>query len=262
MNEVGFRLRVRYSKTGRLRFLSHLEVIRSQERLIRRADLPYAITNGFAPHMKVAFGPALGVGTGGLEEYLDVWLTSYLDADEALERLQASASESLFPTAAAYVPPREPSLTAWLTISRYRVICTGAPAGDPCEASALPSSELVSAVEAAMQGVCARGSIEVARKKPNKSGATTRTLDLSRLLFRMPRAELPSEADVCGLGVPAGKVVAVELWTRFDERGALRPEVFLAAVGEQGHLSLRLHDIMRLEQLHEEEDGTLRKPLE
>ena len=60
----GFRLRVRYSISGRLAYLSHLETIRSMERVIRRAGLPFAITEGFNPHMKVAFGPALPVGAG------------------------------------------------------------------------------------------------------------------------------------------------------------------------------------------------------
>ena len=34
---------------------------------------------GFNPHMKVAFGPALPVGTASENEYLDVWLTRYTD---------------------------------------------------------------------------------------------------------------------------------------------------------------------------------------
>ena len=58
-------LRVRYGKTGRLRFLSHLEVMRACERSVRRAGLPYSVTQGFSPKMKVAFGPALPVGTAG-----------------------------------------------------------------------------------------------------------------------------------------------------------------------------------------------------
>ena len=75
-----FRLRVRYRKTGRLRWLSHLEVVHALERSIRRARLPYAVTQGFSPHMKASFGPALPVGTAGEHEYFDVWLTGYTDA--------------------------------------------------------------------------------------------------------------------------------------------------------------------------------------
>ncbi len=49
---------------------------------------PYAVTQGFNPHMKVAFGPALPVGTAGENEYYDVWLTRYTDASEVLSALR------------------------------------------------------------------------------------------------------------------------------------------------------------------------------
>lgn len=48
-----FRLRVRYVKQGRLRYLGHLEVLHTIERIIRRAQLPYAVTQGFSPHMRL-----------------------------------------------------------------------------------------------------------------------------------------------------------------------------------------------------------------
>ena len=50
-----FRLRVRYGKRDRLKYLGHLEVIHTIERIVRRAGLPYAVTQGFSPHMRVGF---------------------------------------------------------------------------------------------------------------------------------------------------------------------------------------------------------------
>ncbi|MBI5050095.1 MAG: TIGR03960 family B12-binding radical SAM protein, partial [Nitrospirae bacterium] len=55
-------IRVIYSKTGALKYLSHLEVMRALLRAIRRADIPLVYTKGFHPHPKVSFGPALPVG--------------------------------------------------------------------------------------------------------------------------------------------------------------------------------------------------------
>ena len=57
-----FRLRVTFCKQGRLALLSHLEVARALERAVRRAGLPYAVSQGFSPHMKIAFGAALPWG--------------------------------------------------------------------------------------------------------------------------------------------------------------------------------------------------------
>ena len=80
-----FRLRVCFAKRGRAAYLSHLEVAHALERAVRRAGLPYAITQGFSPHMKIAFGAALPVGIGGERELFDVYLTSYIPPEEALQ---------------------------------------------------------------------------------------------------------------------------------------------------------------------------------
>ena len=63
-----FRLRLTFAKQGRLAMLSHLEVARALERTVRRAGLPYAVSQGFSPHMLIAFGAALPVGVGGTHE--------------------------------------------------------------------------------------------------------------------------------------------------------------------------------------------------
>ena len=47
-----FRLRVTFHETGRLAMLSHLELARALERAVRRAQLPFAVSQGFSPHMR------------------------------------------------------------------------------------------------------------------------------------------------------------------------------------------------------------------
>ena len=88
-NPTLFRLRVRYDKRDRLKYLGHLEVIHTIERIVRRAGLPYAVTQGFSPHMRVGFSSAL-------------------PAD-------------LAPIEAAYIDVRTPALTAQLTSLSYRI---------------------------------------------------------------------------------------------------------------------------------------------
>ena len=70
-----FRLRMTFCKQGRLAMLSHLEVARALERAVRRAGLPFAVSQGFSPHMKIAFGAALPVGVGGTHELADLQMT-------------------------------------------------------------------------------------------------------------------------------------------------------------------------------------------
>lgn len=66
------RIRIRFSKLGKVRFTSHRDVARIWERALRRADLPIAYTEGFSPRPKLSFGLALSTGHESLGEYVDV----------------------------------------------------------------------------------------------------------------------------------------------------------------------------------------------
>ncbi len=114
-----FRLRVRFSKSGRLGMLSHLEVARALERAVRRANLPYAVTQGFSPHMKIAFGAALPVGIESTCEIFDVSLSDYVPAESALKRLQAVSAADLMPCAAWYLQAGEAAASVAYPISCY-----------------------------------------------------------------------------------------------------------------------------------------------
>ena len=83
-NPTLFRLRVRYGKRDRLKYLGHLELIHTIERIVRRAGLPYAVTQGFSPHMRVGFSSALPVGTSSTCEWYDLFMTEFVALDEPL----------------------------------------------------------------------------------------------------------------------------------------------------------------------------------
>ena len=68
------RVRVKWEKGEDVRFTSHLDVVRTFERTIRRANLPVSYSLGFHPHQKVAFGPPLPLGFISDSEYLDLQL--------------------------------------------------------------------------------------------------------------------------------------------------------------------------------------------
>lgn len=80
------RIRAEFSKTGELKYLSHLEMIRLIERGLRRAKVPLAYTEGFHPSAKISFGPALPVGIEGLREYFDMIVDSCIINKEDMEK--------------------------------------------------------------------------------------------------------------------------------------------------------------------------------
>ena len=68
------RVRIRFSKFGKVRFTSHRDVARIWERSLRRAGVAMAYTEGFSPRPKLSFGLALSTGHESYGEYLDVAL--------------------------------------------------------------------------------------------------------------------------------------------------------------------------------------------
>ena len=83
------KLRFQITKDKEIRFISHLEYVRTIGRAIRRAKLPAAYSQGFNPHMKYSLASALGVGVVSYAEFVELELTEPvypLDAAEALKR--------------------------------------------------------------------------------------------------------------------------------------------------------------------------------
>jgi len=92
---LGEKLRFRFAKTGTLRLLSHHDLMRTIERMLRRADLPFKSTAGFHPTPRVHFALALPLGIEGREEVVEMEFMRELDADQALARLNEQAPAGL-----------------------------------------------------------------------------------------------------------------------------------------------------------------------
>jgi radical SAM-linked protein len=85
------KVRLRFAKSGDLRLVSHLDLMRCLERMLRRAQIPMALSQGFNPRPKVTFALALGLGIEGLREVVDLELSEPLDPLELLRLLTAEA---------------------------------------------------------------------------------------------------------------------------------------------------------------------------
>ncbi|MBQ7604318.1 MAG: DUF2344 domain-containing protein [Clostridia bacterium] len=73
--------RIKFTKTGSLQFISHLDLNRTMTRVLVRAGLPVHYSEGFNPHPKITFGPPLSIGAESLTEFMDFRLDT---ADGAL----------------------------------------------------------------------------------------------------------------------------------------------------------------------------------
>jgi radical SAM-linked protein len=118
---------VRFSKLGKIRFLSHRDLARVWERGLRRAGVRVAYSEGFSPRPRLSFGLALSTGYESLGEYLDVDL--HPDAGitpEALpEVVTPSLPEGMVAQAAIGLEPGTESLQAAVTSSAWRLEVVG-----------------------------------------------------------------------------------------------------------------------------------------
>jgi len=99
------KVRIRFRKRGDLRFLSHHDLMRAFERMLRRAELPFRSTSGFHPKPRVVFALSLPLGVVGLDEAVELELTEEFSPDEVLARLRSQAPAGLEFVSARRIPP-------------------------------------------------------------------------------------------------------------------------------------------------------------
>jgi radical SAM-linked protein len=117
------RIRLRYTKRGRLRFTSHRDFQRAFERALRRAEVPMAYSAGFTPHPKVSYAGAAPTGVGSEAEYLELALAQARDPEELRLLLDESLPAGLDVTEA--VEARTPGLAERLEASVWQVRLDG-----------------------------------------------------------------------------------------------------------------------------------------
>jgi radical SAM-linked protein len=116
------KFRFRFSKTGFLRLLSHHDLMRCLERMLRRADLPIKTTAGFRPGPRIVYPLPLSLGIIGWNEVVEMEFLRHLDPEEVLKALNAQAPEGLRFLSVQPIPPHT---TARVRRVEYRLPVPG-----------------------------------------------------------------------------------------------------------------------------------------
>ena len=96
--------RVRFTKRGKVRFLSHRDLARIWERALRRAEIRVSYSEGFSPRPKVSFGLALSTGYESLGEYLDIDLAEDIEPEELVALVNPSLPAGIEAQVAIRIP--------------------------------------------------------------------------------------------------------------------------------------------------------------
>ena len=119
--ELTTHIRIKYTKTGRLRFLSHLDFMNLFHRTLMRAKVKIAFSHGFNPHPKTAFGPALPVGIESEAEYVDLECDAFFDSSGTALALNNMLPEGVRILESRVIPGKTPSLSGSISRYDYRV---------------------------------------------------------------------------------------------------------------------------------------------
>ncbi len=118
-------IRIRYTKAGRVRFVSHRDVARLFERALRKLQLPVAYTEGFSPRPKLSFGLALTVAHESEAEYLDVELSEPIDLEALPAALTDALPDGMGVDAVIGIEPGTPSLQQAIVACDWRLEILG-----------------------------------------------------------------------------------------------------------------------------------------
>lgn len=115
------KIRLALNKGEQLRFLSHLDYAQAVERMIRRAEIKMAYSEGFNPHMKISFSSALALGITAAVEYVDMDILEDVPVENIIDRLKRVAPPGLEPLDGRDMPDKVKKLMAICNYAVYEV---------------------------------------------------------------------------------------------------------------------------------------------
>jgi len=116
----------KFTKEENIKFISHLDVLKTIQKNIRRAGLPVEFSQGFNPHMNTSIAQPLSVGVYSSGEYMDMILTTETDEQEIVDKLNATAPSGIKYISALAIPytqgeKKVPQAMALIDAARYTI---------------------------------------------------------------------------------------------------------------------------------------------
>ena len=110
------RYRMRFSKTGRAVYISHLDLMRTITRAFLRAECRLKYSEGFNPHPNISIALPLSVGCESVCEIMDFKMLEDMPCDEIKSRLSTQMPEGI-EVLEVYEPERKVKEIKWLCVS-------------------------------------------------------------------------------------------------------------------------------------------------
>lgn len=113
------KVRIKFAKSGVMKYVGHLDIMRYFQKAIRRSGLPIKYSEGFNPHQIMSFASPLGVGITSEGEYLDIELKEEVPCAKACEQLQNTMVEGMDIRKVTYLPQKAQNAMSSLAAASY-----------------------------------------------------------------------------------------------------------------------------------------------
>lgn len=158
-------IRVRFGKEGMMRYIGHLDVLRTFQKIFRRAGVPMVYSKGYSPHPVMSFALPLGLGLSSEGEYLDAAVEDGADPVAMLTALQEATAEELPVYALRVLPEKAENAMASVGGAVWKVT--------------LPSNMPAERAKTALKAILARETIIL----PKKTKTREIELDIRPMIF-------------------------------------------------------------------------------
>lgn len=232
-------IRLRFSRGEEVKYISHLDLMRTFERSLRRANLPLAYSKGFNPHPSMVFGLPLAVGVTSGAEYGDFELVQDMPIDEFVKRLNESLPNGIV-VLDACPKKSQGNIMATIAAAAYWIdIYTNTPFNE---------KDLIELKNKFLDLE------EIIVKKEGKKGA--KDIDIKPMIIRLEvRKSILADSD------SIERPISLAALLNAGSKANLKPELLVAAFCNFSGIELRYANIHRTA-LYVEKGGRLLEPLD
>ena len=114
-------IRVAYQKGDAVKYVGHLDAMRTFTRCLKRTNIPVAYTKGFNPRIQISFALPLGVGVTSEQDYFDLALSEKMNIDVFLAELNSVLPMGFKVKSATYVEDTKKSLMSLVKEAKYEI---------------------------------------------------------------------------------------------------------------------------------------------
>lgn len=115
------KVRLKFSKTGALKFVGHLDLMRTFQKIFRMSGIPIGYSEGFNPHQIFSIAAPLGVGTTSSAEYLDLKLIQHVEALDLMKQINLYCPVGIEVLEVKYLDENESAAMASVVAARYHI---------------------------------------------------------------------------------------------------------------------------------------------